>query len=85
MLAPGEAVINSDSTRAFLPLLSAINQYGGGNSFVPDLPARNQAQVFQPVFAEDKSNSQPIRAYVVENDITTSQKRINRIERSARF
>lgn len=85
MLAPGEAVINSDSTRAFLPLLSAINQYGGGNSFVPDLPARNQAQVFQPVFAEDKSNSQPIRAYVVENDITTSQKRINRIERSSRF
>lgn len=85
MLAPGEAVINSDSTRAFLPLLSAINQQGGGRSFMPDLPPTNQPQTFQPVFQQDKSSQQPIRAYVVESDITSSQRRVDRIERAARF
>lgn len=83
-LAPGESVINSQSTQAFLPLLSAINEIGGGKSFVPDLPATNAPQKFAPVFA-DNQNKEPIRAYVVETDITDSQKRVARIERSIRF
>ena len=83
-LAPGEAVINSRSTEAFLPLLSAINEMGGGKSFVPDLPAINQSQRFAPVFAENQRR-EPIRAYVVESDISDAQKRISRIERSTRF
>ena len=83
-LAPGEAVINSRSTEAFLPLLSAINEMGGGKSFVPDLPAMNQSQRFAPVFA-DNQRREPIRAYVVESDISDAQKRISRIERSTRF
>ena len=83
-LAPGEAVINSESTQAFLPLLSAINEMGGGRSFVPDLPATNAPQTFAPVFA-DNQRREPIRAYVVETDITDAQKRVARIERSTRF
>lgn len=83
-LAPGEAVINSRSTQAFLPLLSAMNEMGGGQSFVPDLPPTNQPQKFAPVFV-DNSNKEPIRAYVVESDISNAQKRISRIERSTRF
>ena len=83
-LAPGEAVINSRSTEAFLPLLSTINEMGGGKSFVPDLPAINQSQKFAPVFAENQRR-EPIRAYVVESDISDAQKRISRIERSTRF
>ena len=83
-LAPGEAVINSRSTQAFLPLLSAINEANGGQSFVPDLPPTNQPQRFAPVFA-DNTNKEPIRAYVVESDISNAQKRISRIERSTRF
>lgn len=83
-LAPGEAVINSRSTQAFLPLLSAINQANGGQSFVPELPPTNQPQTFAPVFVENKDR-QPIRAYVVESDISNAQKRISRIERSTRF
>jgi hypothetical protein len=83
-LAPGEAVINSQSTQAFLPLLSAINEAGGGQSFVPDLPAVNAPQTFAPVFA-DNQRREPIRAYVVETDITDAQKRVSRIERSTRF
>jgi hypothetical protein len=83
-LAPGEAVINSQSTQAFLPLLSAINEMGGGRSFMPDLPATNAPQTFAPVFA-DNQRRDPIRAYVVETDITDAQKRVARIERSTRF
>lgn len=83
-LAPGEAVINARSTQAFLPLLSAINEVNGGQSFVPDLPANNAPQRFAPIFV-DNQNKEPIRAYVVESDITDAQKRIARIERSTRF
>jgi hypothetical protein len=84
-LAPGEAVINSSSTQAFLPLLSAINEVGGGKSFVPDLPAVNEGQRFAPIFADNARDREPIRAYVVESDISTAQKRVNRIERSTKF
>ena len=84
-LAPGEAVINSSSTQAFLPLLSAINEMGGGKSFVPDLPPTNQPQKFAPIFVDNERSREPIRAYVVESDISTAQKRVTRIERSTRF
>jgi hypothetical protein len=84
-LAPGEAVINSSSTQAFLPLLSAINEIGGGKSFVPDLPATNQGQKFAPIFVDNERSREPIRAYVVESDISSAQKRVTRIERSTRF
>lgn len=83
-LAPGEAVINSSSTEQFLPLLSAINEVGGGKSFMPDLPATNGSQKFQPVFAEDRPQ-QMVKAYVVESELSQVQKRINRIERSTSF
>jgi hypothetical protein len=84
-LAPGEAVINSSSTQAFLPLLSAINEMGGGKSFVPDLPPTNQPQKFAPIFVDNERSREQIRAYVVESDISTAQKRVTRIERSTRF
>jgi hypothetical protein len=83
-LAPGEAVINSRSTNKFLPVLSAINQDGGGRSLMPNLPATNQGQTFEVVFPENKQ-TQPVRAYVVESDISDAQKRVQRIENSTRF
>ena len=83
-LAPGEAVINSKSTSQFLPILDAINQAGGGRSLMPNLPASNQGQKFEVVFPDNKQQ-QPVRAYVVESDISDAQKRVNRIENSTRF
>ena len=83
-LAPGEAVINSQSTQEFLPLLSAINQSNGGQSFMPDLPPSVGQQKFQPVFAEDKQQ-QFVKAYVVESELSQVQRRVNRIERSTSF
>ena len=83
-LAPGEAVINKKSTDQFLPVLDAINQAGGGRSLMPNLPASNQGQKFEVVFPDNKQQ-EPVRAYVVEADITDAQRRVNRIENSTRF
>ena len=83
-LAPGEAVINSRSTEQFLPLLSMVNEMGGGRSLMPDLPATNSNQRFQPVFSSPNQQTM-VKAYVVESELSQVQKRINRIERSTSF
>ena len=83
-LAPGEAVINSRSTSRFLPVLSAINMAEGGRSLMPNLPSVNQGQTFQTVYASNQPQ-QPIRAYVVESDVSDAQRRVQRIENSTRF
>lgn len=83
-LAPGEAVINSRSTSRFLPVLSAMNMAEGGRSLMPNLPATNQGQKFEVVFPKNEQ-MQPVRAYVVESDISDAQRRVQRIENSTRF
>lgn len=84
LLAPGEAVINSRSTSMFPRTLDLINQAGGGQPLLPDM-----AQVSPSgqgiVFGENSQRTQPLRAYVVETEITNTQKRVNRIERSVEF
>ena len=84
MLAPGEAVINSRSVSMFPRTLDLINQAGGGQPLLPDM-----AQVSPSgqgiVFGDNAQSSQPLRAYVVETEITNTQKRISRIERSVEF
>jgi len=81
LLAPGEVVINSQSSQMFPQLLSDINQAGGGKRLVPDVAFTNpynQTNVFQP-------QQQMVQAYVVESQITNSQRRISRMERAASF
>lgn len=83
LLAPGEAVINAKSTRMFPNLLSDINQAGGGISLAPKLPSSSSSNNNDTVF--NKNNNQILKAYVVESDISNSQSKISRIERSASF
>jgi len=83
LLAPGEAVINSNSTAMFGDLLSAINEMGGGVSLVPNTPFGGTSMVKNSVFAEN--DRAPIRAYVVESEMTDRQRRVSRIERTASF
>lgn len=81
LLAPGEVVVNSQSAQMFPQLLSDINQAGGGKRLVPDVAFTNpynQTNVFQP-------QQQMVQAYVVESQITNSQRRISRMERAASF
>ena len=84
MLAPGETVINAQSSAMYPELLNSINTAGGGISLKPDLPAVNKTDGEMRVFGDNKVN-QPIRAYVVETDVTDTQKRVDRIKRSAEF
>jgi len=81
-LAPGEAVINSRSTAMFPQALSFINQAGGG---VPLLPNSGQQGSSGSVTVFNENQPQQIRAYVVETEITDTQRRVGRIERSVEF
>ena len=84
LLAPGETVINATSSSMYPELLSQINEVGGGNSLVPNLPQKSASQTAPAVYSIDQKQ-QPIRAYVVETDVTDTQKRVNRIKRSVEF
>lgn len=84
LLAPGEMVINSNSSTMFGELLSAVNQIGGGIPLTPNVPAMSTGNAKDSVFSENKPQS-PIRAYVMETEITDKQKKISRIQRSSEF
>ena len=83
-LAPGETVINTKSSQMYPELLNSVNMAGGGVSLKPDLPAVNKPDGELRVFGDNKIN-QPLRAYVVETDVTDTQRRVDRIKRSAEF
>jgi hypothetical protein len=86
MLAPGEAIINSRSSRMFPELISSINEAGGGKKLTPDLPPRTASQTTPNVFSNGgQQQNQVIKAYVVETDVSEVQGRINRIKRSVEF
>ena len=75
-----EAVINRQSTLQYAPLLSSINQQGGGRPILVSNPMDSRL-----VEAIAKQNTQPIRAYVVEQDITRVQTINRRLEQLASF
>lgn len=66
MVSPGESVINSRSTRMFGPLLSALNEAGGGKSF-------NSSGAFGKPQSVGETTTPVIKTYVVANDVTTEQ------------
>lgn len=78
-LSNGEAVMTSGAVTMFAPLLSMMNQMGGGTSFtsglnttLPDNPNRNNpAMEQQPLI---------MKTYVVENELTSSQQRQARLK-----
>ncbi len=75
-----EAVINRQSTLQYAPLLSSINQQGGGRPILVSNPMDSRL-----VEAIAKQNTTPIRAYVVEQDITRVQTINRRLEQLASF
>lgn len=62
----GESIINSNSTRMFAPLLSTINELGGGKRF----DASGAIRTPKPA---GKTNNSIIKTYVVASDVTTEQ------------
>jgi len=79
MLSNGESVINARSTSMFRPMLSAINQAGGGKGFEfggvvssQDLAMRDQNGALIEALTTGQQ-SQPIKTYVVASDMTSTQ------------
>ena len=69
-LSKGESVINARSTRMFKPILSAINEAGGGRSFATgDGTGGATAGI--------------VKAFVVADDMTKQQDKLTKIRRKA--
>ena len=79
-LEGNESVINRQSTLQYSGLLSSINQSGGGRPIVVQSPMDSRL-----VEALAKQKTEPIRAYVVEQDITKAQSINRRLEQLASF
>ena len=75
-LEGGEAVLNRVSSVRYAGLLSQINQLGGGKPLV----VNNAFDDSRMIEALAKQRNEPIRAYVIEQDITNSQQITKRLE-----
>lgn len=77
LLSNGESVINAASTQMFRPLLSTINEIGGGRRFATGgVVSTNSSQ--QQALSElnasiTNSTNQPIKTYVVATDMSSQQ------------
>lgn len=86
LLAPGETVINAESSRMFAPQLDYMNQVGGGKSLMPSLETiTTRAIDANTAYRNNEPQYQEIRAYVVEQDISESQTRADRFRKRAEF
>ena len=70
-LEGGESVINKQSTVQYGNLLSSINQMGGGKPIINSQQNGLMEERLLQAFA--KSKSEPIRAYVMNSEITNGQ------------
>ena len=73
MLSNGESVINAASTQMFAPLLSTINQIGGGRQFAQGgmvTPSFNQSQVINSLNNLNNNQNAPIKTYVLASDVS---------------
>jgi len=77
-LEGNEAVINKVSTMNFMGLLSQINQAGGGRP-IGDF---DDSRIVEAIA---KQRNEPIRAYVVESDITSKQTTSRKLQQLASF
>jgi len=79
MLSNGEAVMTSGAVTMFAPLLSMMNQMGGGASFSSDLSV---ASPDNPIRNNPAQEQTPIimKTYVVERELTTSQEKQARLK-----
>lgn len=78
-LEGNEAVINRRSSLNYMGLLSQINQSGGG---VPIYNNFDDSRIVEAIY---KQRNEPIRAFVVESDITNKQQITRRLEQLSQF
>ena len=74
----GEAVMTKGAVTAFRPLLSMLNQMGGGTAFGGGVVG--QGPYDNPETADKSMEPQIIKTYIVERDLTSSQERQARLK-----
>lgn len=79
-LEGGEAVINRVSTVQYASLLDQINQNGGGKPL--SVSNFDDSRIVEAIA---RQRNEPIRAYVVEQDITNKQAITRRLEQLSQF
>jgi len=77
----GEAVMTRGAVTMFAPLLSALNQMGGGTAFAPNAMVTRMDNP-KSAFPTDYSNQTPqiIKSYVVEGELTSAQQKQARLK-----
>jgi hypothetical protein len=77
----GEAVMTRGAVTMFAPLLSALNQAGGGTSFNSGVTSAG-ASYDNPktTNANTEMNPMVIKTYVVSNDMTSEQEKQSRLK-----
>jgi len=72
----GEAIMTRGAVTLFAPLLSAMNQMGGGTSFGSTMVSTYD----KPKTEASTEQTTIIKTYVVENELTTAQQRQSRLK-----
>jgi hypothetical protein len=74
----GEAIMTRGAVTMFAPMLSAMNQMGGGVSFGNQLFTKPDA----PAVSNPQQSQAPVimKTYVVSNDLTTEQEKLARLK-----
>ena len=76
MVSNGESVINANSTRMFSPLLSAINEMGGGKRFAVGGVTGIDTQTSSALSLSSSIGGlldKPIKTYVVSSEVSSTQ------------
>jgi hypothetical protein len=75
----GEAIMTRGAVTMFAPLLSAMNQMGGGTSFVPSLVTTS---FDAPITSKPSQEQAPIivKSYVVSSELTSEQNKQARLK-----
>jgi hypothetical protein len=76
MLSNGESVINAQSTSMFRPLLSSINEIGGGKRFAEGglaISSFGQDQTLSQLTSMMNMQQAPIKTYVVASEMSNQQ------------
>ena len=74
----GEAIMTRGAVTMFAPMLSMMNQMGGGTSFAPNAMTTSPDN---PILTNSSQNNSVImKTYIVENELTSNQQRQARLK-----
>jgi hypothetical protein len=79
-LSNGEAVMTAQAVNMFGPLLSQMNQAGGGVGFTPSVSIAGPDRPKSSFPTDANQTTQIIKTYVVEGELTTAQQRQARLK-----